>query len=204
MKSLERIGQPDERQQFFVGDLTDLHAELSAVTLDASVPENVRELFDTAKNICLYSWFVYEFHPMAELAGFLALEAALRARAARVSNTLAKKSLSKLMEHALSDGWIAEERIAGRLDIARGRVLNRKAVEAIERSKATGIDSVIEDPTDFEIAEEAQRMKIVEGICQAAVKLRNGLAHGERQLVPGSHRRLRTTADLINQLYVVP
>lgn len=202
MKTLEEITAPDERQKFFFGNLEDLHAELGEIELHASVPANFRELFETAKNVSLYSWFVYDFHPIAELTGFLALEAALRARALRESKTLAKKSLKQLMQHAVSTGWITEDRITGRREIARARVAQRKAIQAMEESKATRKDAVsVDEPTESEISAEASEMQIIEGICEAAVKLRNSLAHGERMLVPGSHRRLRTTADLINQLF---
>ena len=106
------------------------------------------------------------------------------------------------MNVALAEGWIAEERIADRHNIARARVERRKAQEAIKRIEATGAASIPnEDPTNEEIEHEAAEMKVIEGICQAAVSLRNGLAHGERYLQPGSPQRLQITADLINQLY---
>ncbi|VUX55558.1 putative integron gene cassette protein [uncultured Woeseiaceae bacterium] len=205
MKTLKEITVPDERQTLFLGNLHDLHMELSTINLDINVPANVRELFETAKNVSLYSWFVYDFHPIAELAGFLALEAALRARASQESGTVAKKPLRFLMRHAVSAAWLSEERITDRREIARARVAQRKAMQAIEHSKASGRDSVpVEEPTETEISAEASEMRIIEGMSEAAINLRNSLAHGERMLVPGSHRRLRITADLINQLFVTP
>ncbi len=44
-------------------------------------------------------------------------------------------------------------------------------------------------------------MKVIEAICKAAVKVRNGLPHGEHYLDPGSPRRFRMTADLIHSTY---
>jgi hypothetical protein len=204
MKPFESITEPDERQKMFVGTLEDLHAELSAITLHAGVPEKVRDLFDTAITLSLYSWFVYDLHPIADMTGFLALEAALKARAAH-DPALADKRLRALMRHALAAGWLSDNRLSRREEIARMRAEDRKVREAIRLASATGADQMsIEDPTDEEIAAEVHDMKIIESVCEAAVNLRNALAHGERMLAPGSYRRLRMTADLINQLFPVP
>jgi hypothetical protein len=58
----------------------------------------------------------------------------------------------------------------------------------------------IREPTQTEVEHEAAEMQIIESICNAAVRLPNALAHGEPYLDPGGYRRLRITADLINQL----
>jgi len=184
MKPVDKITAPDERQTLVVGTLLDLHAGLAEIRLHPSVPDNVRDLFDTALNLSLYSWFVYDFHPVADLTGFLAMEAALRTRASQDNETLANKPLKTLMKHAIAAGWLAEDRITGRRELARARVQHRKSIQAIEA--------------------EASTMTIIQSMCIAAVDLRNALAHGERMLVPDSYQRLRTTADLIHQLFPPP
>lgn len=144
---------------------------------------------------------MHDFHPIAELTGFLALEAALKIRASR-DPAVTCKGFTSLMRHALKVGWLSEERLPRRLEMARLRVQVRKLQDAMERLKTTGLDSVsVDEPTEEEVATEAREMKVIESICRAAVDLRNALAHGERILTPGSYRRLRTTADLINQLF---
>lgn len=203
MKPLQSITEPDERQRMFGGGLEDLHAELSTITLHDSVPENVRDLFDTAINLSLYSWYVYDFHSIADMTGFLAFEAALKARAAH-DPALKDKRLRALVRHALAAGWLSDDRLTGREEMARGRVQDRKVREAIARADAAGASvGRVEEPTDEEIATESREMKIVESVCRAAVSLRNALAHGERVLAPGSYRRLHMTADLINQLFPI-
>lgn len=159
------------------------------------------ELFDTAKNLSLYSWFVYEFHSIADLTGFLALEAALKARAV-ADSTLKRMRFNELMRHALQAGWLSEERIVRREELARMRVEQRKQLEAIRKAQDTDTVISIEEPTDEEIRNEDREMRIIETVCRAALKLRNALAHGERMLVPGSYARLRMMADLINQLFM--
>ena len=202
VKPLADVYRPDDRARHF-GTLGERHDVLAAIVLHETVPDHVRELFDTARNLSLYSWCVYDFHPIADLTGFLALEAAVKARAARQSPELAMiKSFRKLMDKALENGWIAEDRIAGRRAIARARVADRKALDAIGQMNEAGMDSMpVEEPTEEEITQEERGMRIIASICEAGVKIRNSLAHGERTLTPGSERRLRMTADLINQLF---
>jgi hypothetical protein len=185
------------------GSPEDLHEVLGAIALGPGVPENIRTLFDTARNLSLCTWYVYEFHPIAELTGFLALEAALKERAKNVGSALAnEKSFRRLMDHAIKVGWIAEERIAHRREIARARVEDRKALASIRRMDELGVDSIaVDEPTEDEIDAEARDMMILQDICKAAIDMRNGLAHGEIMLAPSSHRRLRMTADLINQIF---
>ena len=38
---------------------------VAAISLDERVPEKVRIQFETAKNLFVYSWFVYRFHGVA-------------------------------------------------------------------------------------------------------------------------------------------
>lgn len=202
MKPLNQITEPDERQKFFAISLDDLYEELRGTTIGSGAPSRVRELFNTARDLSLYSWFVYDFHPIAELIGFLALEAALRARAEKEKPALAKKKLRAIMNHAVTEGWITEEGIIRRRDIARARVQNRKVREAIERMQQAGVDTEpMEEPSEEEITKEAREMNIIKSVCDAAIDLRNAMAHGENLLSQHSHRRLRMTADLINQLF---
>jgi len=203
LKSLSELLEGDDRQRMF-GSAASLHESLAGIELLSSVPQHVRTLFDTARNLSLCTWYVYEFHPIAELTGFLALEAALKARAKEEGAALlaTESSFRELIEHAVEAGWIAERRMANRVEIARARIEDRNALASIKLMDELGVDSVgVEEPTPEQIAAEERGMKILEDTCKAAVDLKNRLAHGEVMLAPGSYRRLRTTADLINQLF---
>jgi hypothetical protein len=62
-------------------ELADLHERLTTFSkLNDCVPESVRGQFETAKNLMLYSWFVFEFHIVGELYAYASLEFALRTR----------------------------------------------------------------------------------------------------------------------------
>ncbi len=107
LKPLADINTADPRQVHFVESLPDAHAELADMTLTTCTPKAVRQLFETAKNVSLYSFFVYPFHQVSESVAFQALEMALRARY-KADETVAQSSsppsLRRLMEVALAQG----------------------------------------------------------------------------------------------------
>lgn len=74
---------PDPRHDGALGTPDSLHADLNVIAIHDGVPLHVRQLFETAKNLSLYSWFVYRFHPIAQLIGHSSLEQALKERVAR-------------------------------------------------------------------------------------------------------------------------
>src|SRR6266849_4150437 len=113
LKPLSEVYAPDARQGHFMGTLADAHAILTAIALHTGVPINVRQLFDTAKNVSLYSWFVYRFHQVAESVAYSALEMALRERAGFVEWTgpaaPRPPTLRPLLDQAKKEGWIRNE-----------------------------------------------------------------------------------------------
>jgi hypothetical protein len=52
---LDQICEQDERQTSFEDTLEDNHAELNGIVLNETVPIDVGQLFETAKNLSLYS-----------------------------------------------------------------------------------------------------------------------------------------------------
>jgi len=86
-------------------DLADLHRRLSDSLLNATVPPDVKTSFETARNLLLYTWFVYEFQTVAELQAYGTLELALRLRRGRRADEKRLSSLSKLLDEAIAAGW---------------------------------------------------------------------------------------------------
>ena len=80
LKPLAEICHPDERRANIVGTLPAEYMDLASMRLNDGIPEIAAQLFETAKNVSLYSWFVYRFHPVAESVAFSALELALNLR----------------------------------------------------------------------------------------------------------------------------
>src|SRR5581483_11009648 len=117
LRSLAEVHSPDPRRQFIVGTLADEHAALSTICLHDGVPEPVAQLFETAKNVSLYSWFVYRFHPVSESVGFGALELALNLRKTGLlllPDDFRSPGLSKLLREAVENGWIRDQEFPSR------------------------------------------------------------------------------------------
>ena len=208
LKPLDQIYEPDDRQISFSTSLEDHHAALEEIVLNDAVPLDVRQLFETAKNLSLYSWFVYRFHQVSELISFSALEMALRERYFAVNpiDEKSKKnrppSLYDLMQHAKREGWITNEGFSDSYQIARH---NAEFYKMIEKSKIHDFDKdpsrSIDEPSEEEIAEELSKMGRVKAITKTSHKIRNDLAHGSNTLHPNSISTLRINAEMINQIY---
>lgn len=83
LRSPEKISLPDPRMGAGAHALNRLvghHDAMSILPLGATVPEDVRVHFETAKNLFLYSWCVYRFYMVAEQYVLTTLEFALRSK----------------------------------------------------------------------------------------------------------------------------
>jgi hypothetical protein len=104
LKSLSTIFEYD--RPFLTGEVEDFHAELSLVTLDPGIDVDVRQLFETAKNVALYSCFVYRFHQVAESVGFSALELALKRLHTKLASGKMPIGLGRLLGWAFDAGFL--------------------------------------------------------------------------------------------------
>lgn len=206
LKSFDKIYEADERHDNSVYTLDDVHAELSKIVLNDSVSIDVRQLFETAKNISLYSWFVYRFHQASELIVFSALEMALRERYAIENPDVPSKKypfgLYHLLQHAKSEGWITNEGFPSLYERAKTFAKDKKRIEIIMTHDFEKEPSVaIEEPSMDEIEEALSEIDMVGAITNNANTIRNSLAHGSRTLHPNSVSTLFTTSEVINQIF---
>ena len=203
LKPIDEILLPDERQQHFIGTLEDNHAELSGAILLESVPLDVRQLFETAKNLSLYSWFVYRFHQVAEQVAFSSLEMALRLRYKQENPSSKKRMmLSKLLKHAVEQKWVSNDDFPNLREIAHHRAEQKKLFSQLQEQKiGQGVPLPIEPPTDAEIESEFQAIDMISHLPKLVSSMRNNLAHGSSTLHPNSISTLRQTAHIINAIY---
>jgi hypothetical protein len=207
LKPMGQIYEPDERQASFSGTIEDRHNELQKVTLSDTVPLGVRQLFETAKNLSLYSWFVYRFHQVSELMAFTALEMALRERYLAENPIDPEKNqrspaLYKLMQHAKLHGWITQEGFSDSYEFARYQAKNNKKLNKMKAHDFEKEPSMsIDEPTPTEISEALANSDRVGGIANNIHKIRNNLAHGSNLLHPNSVTTLHSNAEMINQIY---
>lgn len=183
-----------------------VHEELQEIALNDTVPESVQQLFETAKNVSLYSWFVYRFHQVAESVAFQALEMGLSIRCEADANFRTpknKRGLRKYLTYALAAKWIGNDAFTGQRRVAIGRARMRKIVEAIADGVG-GEPKKSQEPADAEVEmtiAELSSAEYIEQLMQAISNHRNELAHGSKMLTPRSPSVLRVVADLLNQLY---
>jgi len=205
LKPLDSVMRPDPRCEYIVGTLEGTHDELAAIELSSNVPSDVRQLFETAKNVSLYSWFAFRLHPVAESVAFQALDMGLRARCATESAypfRNAPPSFRRDLRYAADAGWIRAEGFSHLRTVGRQRAEMRASLEAIAANPlavSLPVPSVSEEDIDRELASFDLVQDLVEGL----PTIRNELAHGSRMVHPNSRRSLRIIADVLNQLFVI-
>ncbi len=205
LKSLDEICEPDKRQKLSLGiSLNANHAKLSRIKLNRRVPVEVRQLFETAKNLSLYSWFVYRFHQVSGLTACSALEMALRLRYEKEVGKKRRVTLRELLRYAQENSWIDNNRFsrAYRNKTARRNAEHKKFLEAFSSGAFDSGEPVpVDSPTEQEIREVRSELDIVSGIVEAIPRLRNELAHGSSNLIPNSITILEIAVEVINQVY---
>ena len=195
MKTIDDVMLPDERSSAFVRydppsgkfvriQIEDLLEELSRYYIKDSVPEMIKDSFTTAKNIRLYSWYVYTFTPVSDLFALGCLEYAIKAKIGSAFDTR-RWGLRRCLEHAVSEKWIKDDGVKeiNNMDSsykAIFEVLGLKYEEPIE----------IEDPQAY-----------VKRLVDILSEHRNELAHGTPILYPGGYSVLKCVSKLINQIY---
>lgn len=187
LKPYVELLEPDTKQKYFAvvnretGEarpitLRDKHEAVVSIMLASDVPQEIREHFDTARNLYVYSWFVYRFNQVAELHAFSSLEFALKKKCGD-----SPMGLKKLLERAVERGWILDS----------GFRYFRPVVD--------------EAASENEIDRDNPDAKDVQDYCRTLIDMlpfiRNELAHGSRMLHPNALTTLEIVADLINQLF---
>ena len=187
--------------------LEDHHSNLASIILHVDVPKDVKQLFETAKNISLYSWFVYRFHQVSELIAFSALEMALRNRYLKenpLDPDLKQRppTLYPLLQYARNEKWITNKGFPSMCERAKYLAEHKKAMIKMQTHDFDKEPSMlIEEPDEDEISEALASLDMVEAITSNAHKIRNNLAHGSSNLHPNSVSTLRTVSEVINQIY---
>lgn len=205
LKPLGRVMESDPRYQGSVAALEQQHAELNRIQVHAGVPPQVRQLFETAKNVSLYSWFVYRFHQVAELVAYTALERALKERVARERGIKAddvKKTFRDLLKDAVRHAWLKPEQFSDTTHLAHQHLAQEQIIRLVQENRFS--DQPVEMPKISEaeiLTRRAQMKAYVDRTVDGFRRIRNHLAHGGPLLQPVSAQTLRIVAEAINQLF---
>ena len=197
LKNLEEVLKPDVRSTMFgifydvngkprEKRIEDHYAIVSNILLHDSVPEEIQQHFETTKNLLLYSWFVYRFIPVAEFHAASTLEYALK-----IKTDGKVRGLYRLIDHAISKGWVKNEGFKAWDERERLHDEERRFREEL----ANLIEAEVvfhEEPYDY-----------VEKLKETLPDLRNAYAHGSNMLYPGGYGKLEVCAEFINQLFEI-
>jgi len=118
LRTPKNLMQPDPRNKYIskyetVSGLTqeftveDFYGLVKDLSLNDSVPLDIRTQFETCKNLLLYSWFVYRFGTLAQLHAYSTLEYALKEKIKQAGMKV-ETSLSRLLDKAIQQGWLPQ------------------------------------------------------------------------------------------------
>jgi hypothetical protein len=188
LRNLANVGTPDPRYPK-VGarqmTLEDHWQDIATIALNEGVPRRIGIHFDTARNLLLYSWFVFRFQQVAEMHAYASVEYALRVRAGLPSRS--KATLRTLLPKALKGGWIRDDGFRH----YRHAADQRAAFVELEAA-VTG-----REPE----ASHADGQYYARTLARSLPTFRNDLAHGSTMMRPSGKQTLALCCDLINQLF---
>lgn len=203
LKPIDEVLLPDPRFECFAltsatgvrpFDLPDMHGRLNGFRLSSGAPEKVRIQFETARNLMLYAWFVFEFQTVAEMQAYAALELALGERFGFPTREVrggkgmkrVRLMLSELLRKAVKEKIIVADQLPTWKRIQSRNAWYREQYGIAERGKPSA-------------------KKWLDRAIEILPRWRNGLAHGEcKLLLDGSFFQLEFCGDLINALFPAP
>jgi hypothetical protein len=214
--------------------LDDHYSAVAQITVHNGVPREIVVKFETAKNLNLFSWFVYRFHTAARSQVYECLEYALRTRFAdellaheeqkrraryeqelrsNPQNAKPYKSIDKktfrptmhpLLKYSIDIGALKNEQFTAWQLKTKIRARSRKDVEMIEKMKELGLQEIQTDSRDADITDEDRDHDYLGLVLENIPLLRNHYAHGTSSLDDKSLSALRLSSEIINQIFPRP
>ncbi len=194
LKSLGEITSPDRRTRAFPVVkanrnvrpmlLEDLYKAVESLQLPPTVPEEIRSYFNTSCNVFLYGWFAYALYAVAGLHAYTAIELALKSRCESSGYRTQRWGLAKLLKHAISNGWVADQGFT---------VVKRAGEQRVNIPEKWIKTRQVQEPERY-----------CDVLANALPKLRNELAHPNYEYVACHNDALFTlqiASDLIKQLF---
>lgn len=214
LRTPEQASQADTRSEGFAlidatgiraVTLADRYEDIRSFELNPTVPHSIRVHFETAKNLYLYSWFVYRFFPVAEQHALTSLEFALRERLPPPKLTRNGKprieGLFDRLKRARELGLIRNEGLKIRERAALRRARARYEYETTEEMIRTGATVMVLDDSKIQPNEQDLSHDWIGALIESLPEIRNDYAHGSKRLHSTMLQTFEIVSDLINQLY---
>lgn len=183
------------------------HAKFDVLELRSSVPEAIQIQFATAKNLCLYAWFVYRFYPVAEHQALTCLEFALRSRFAYPlpkeywNKPRQEPTLQPLLRYAIDSGVLQNHGFRRWHEMARLRARQRVEIEQLRDISDRGLSELWFDPDEVVPNDQDYEWNLLSVLKECLHKTRNAHAHGTTMLHMQSFGTLELVSEIINQLF---
>lgn len=217
LRPVDRVCDPDPRNENSVIidelryrpiEIQDYHARVARLALNKEVPEAIAIQFETAKNLYLYSWFVYRFFPIAEHHSLSCLELALRERYGReIPKRYFRKSttpsLKPLLRFALDCGHIKNEGFSEWHREAEIRAKTRYPIDKIREMNEKGLSEIQLDYSEAQVTDADRDWDYINRLVEQLPSLRNRYAHGTQRLVNAVLETIQIVSEIINQIYPV-
>lgn len=222
-RTLEHLCDPDPRTRSFVRvdnesgvirslSLVDQFESVAEYTLSDTVPDKVCVLFDTARNLYLYAWFVYRFYNVAEQQVFACLEMALRERLKDelpLPETYWSKksrdqppSLRSMLRYVIDRGYIKNEGFRTWRDRGIVRARQRYEVEKLQEMQEKGVESIDLDYSEVAVTDEdLQDYDYLSVLLKYISSARNKYAHGSGMMHNQVLHSFEVVSELVNQLF---
>ncbi len=223
LRTPEHLCEPDPRTQSFVrvdnesGVIrpllqADQYGSIAKYTLSDAVPEKVHILFDTARNLYLYSWFVYRFYNVAEQQVFACLEMALRERLKEEmplpEEYWSKKrwsqspSIRPMLRYVIDRGYIKNEGFRTWRERGITRARQRYKLKKFQEMQEKGSESIELDYSEVVVTDEDLRDYDYLGVLLSYIpSVRNDYAHGSGRLHNQVLHSFEVVSELVNQLF---
>lgn len=214
--------------------LQDQYDAVAQITLHEGVPREIIVNFETAKNLNLFSWFVYRFHSAARSHAYECLELALRTRFADelymneerkrraqyeahvkdaphkgkpyqpIDKEKFRPTMHPLLKYAIEIGALKNENFGAWQAKTKVRARSRRDIQTIEKMAELGLTEQQTDEADLEITDQDRNHDYLSRVLENVPSLRNHYAHGTSALDSQSLGALRRAAEIINQIFSRP
>ncbi len=185
--------------------LQDHYEKIEIFVLNETVPEEIRGQFNAAKNLLLYSWYVYSFLSAAELQVLSILELALRIRIGdKKLKELVKKNkrgLSAYINYAIEKNWASNDDFRAWHRAPMLQAINEHIISKIQEAENEGVEHKEINLNEIEVKGE-NNTDYLGKLKYTVNKIRNAHAHGENLLCePSVWESFEMCADFINVLF---
>lgn len=110
LKSLDELTEMDEKHRLMGAvcgafpSLEEIHDLLSQESLNSQVPDEIKDQFNVARNMALYTYYFYALAPEVQLKTYTLIEHALKIKVKPKTHMM----LGKLLRSALRSNWVSD------------------------------------------------------------------------------------------------